>query len=64
MKITMTGGGVLTLSGCLARFGADLGIISPGHKITHLIRRGRLFRVTGPAGSRREDVGIIDRIEV
>ncbi|HOT04315.1 MAG TPA: hypothetical protein PK069_09060 [Methanolinea sp.] len=64
MKITMTSGGALTLPGCLARFGADLGIISPEYELTHLIRRGRLFRVTGPAGSRREDVGIIDRIEV
>ena len=64
MKITMTGGGVLTLPGCLARFGGELGILGPGYELTHLIRRGRLFRVTGPAGCRREDVGIIDRIEV
>jgi len=64
MKITMAGGEMHTLPGCLARFGADLGILGPGYELTHLIRRGRLFRVTGPAGIRREDVGIIERIEV
>ena len=64
MKITMAGGEVHTLPGCLARFGADLGIIGGGCELTHVIKRGRLFRVKGPAGSRREDVGVIDRIEV
>ncbi|OPX70193.1 MAG: hypothetical protein A4E37_00156 [Methanoregulaceae archaeon PtaB.Bin056] len=64
MRITLQGGETLTLPGCLARFGAELGILGPGYEITHLIRRGRLFRVTGPAGIRREDVGVIDRIEV
>ena len=64
MRITLQGGETLTLPGCLARFGAELGILGPGYEITHLIRRGRLFRVTGPGGIRREDVGVIDRIEV
>ena len=50
---------------CLkAKFVADLGIVEIGCELTHVIKRGRLFRVAGPAGTRREDVGVIDRIEV
>jgi len=64
MRITMAGGEIHPLPGCLARFGADLGIIERGCELTHLIKRGRLFRVAGPAGTRREDVGVIDHIEV
>jgi len=64
MRITMACGEVHNLPGCLARFGAELGILGPGYEVTHLIRRGRLFKVAGPAGIRREDVGIIERIEV
>ena len=64
MKITMAGGEVITLSGCLARFGAGFGIVGSGYELTHEIRRGRLLRVTGPAGCQRQQIGIIERIEV
>ena len=64
MKITMASGGVLTLPGCLTRFGAGFGIIAEGYELTHMIKSGRLFRITGPAGCKPEHLGIIDRIEV
>ncbi len=64
MRITMSGGGVFTLPGCLARFGAGFGIIAGGYELTHVIKRGRLFRLTGPAGCKPEHLGIVDRIEV
>jgi len=63
MKITMSGGGVLTLPGCLARFGAHLGVIGPGCELTHVIKRGGLWKVN-PSGSKYEHLGIIDRVEV
>jgi len=64
MKITMASGGIHTLPGCLARIGAGFGILAEGYELTHVIRRGRLFRITGPAGCKPEHLGIIDRIEV
>lgn len=64
MKITMSGGEVITLPGCLARFGAGFGIVGSGYELTHEIKRGRLLRVTGPAGCQRQQLGIIERIEV
>jgi len=64
MKITMAAGEVITLPGCLARFGAGFGIVGSGYELTHEIRRGRLLRVTGPAGCQRQQLGIIERIEV
>jgi len=64
MRITMEGGETYTLPGCLARFGAHLGVISPGFEITHIIQGGRLWKVTGPAGSKREHLGVINRVEV
>ena len=60
----MASGGVLTLSGCLARFGSGFGIITTGYELTHEIKRGKLWKVTGPARSQRENLGIIERIEV
>ncbi len=63
MKITMTRGGVLTLPGTLARFGAHLGVISPGCELTHVIKGGGLWKVNS-SGSIYEHLGIIDRIEV
>ena len=54
----------LTLPGCLARFGSGFGIISTGYELTHEIKRGQLWRITGPAGCQRENLGIIERIEV
>jgi len=64
MKITMQDGETLTLPGCLARFGTQFGVIGPGCELTHLIRAGRLWKVTGPAGNKREHIGVIDRMEV
>ena len=64
MKITMAGGEVFTLPGCLARFSAGFGIITGGYDLTHEIKRGRLLRVTGPAGCQRENLGTVERIEV
>ena len=63
MKITMANGGALTLPGCLARFGAHLGVISPACELTHVIKRGGLWKVNS-SGSKYEHLGIIDRIEV
>ncbi len=63
MKITMAKGGVLTLPGCLARFGAHLGVISPGCELTHVIKGGGLWEVDS-TGSKYEHLGIIDRVEV
>jgi len=64
MRIIIQEGETLTLAGCLARFGADFGIIGPGCELTHLIKRGRLYRLHGPAGSQREHLGFVERIEV
>lgn len=64
MKITMASGEVFTLPGCLARFGVGFGILGSGYELTHEIKRGRLLRVSGPAGCKRESMGIIERIEV
>ena len=64
MKVTLATGGVLTVPGCLARFGSGFGIISTGYELTHEIKRGKLWKVTGPARSQRENLGIIERIEV
>lgn len=64
MKITMAGGEVHILPGCLTRFGAGFGIIAGGYELTHMIKRGRLFRIAGPAGCRAEHLGVVDRIEV
>jgi hypothetical protein len=64
VKVTLANGRVLTLPGCLSRFGAGFGIIGAGYELTHEIKRGRLWQVTGPAGCQREHLGIIDRIEV
>lgn len=63
MKITMASGGILSLPGCLARFGAHLGVIGPGCELTHVIKGGRLWRVNS-IGSKYEHLGIIDRVEV
>ena len=64
MKVTLATGGVLTLPGCLARFGSGFVIISSGYEPTHEIKRGQLWQITGPAGCQRENLGIIERIEV
>ena len=64
MNIIMQEGRSIALPGCLARFGADLGIVSPDCELTHVIKSGRLFKITGPAGCKREQLGIIERIEV
>ena len=59
----MAGGEVHTLPGCLARFGADLGIIERGCELTHVIKGGGLWKVNS-TGSKYEHLGIIDRVEV
>jgi len=64
MRIALADGRVLTLPGCLSRFGSGFGIIGTGYELTHEIKRGRLWQVTGPAGCQRDHLGIIDRIEV
>jgi hypothetical protein len=64
MRITMASGEVVSLPGCLARFGVGFGILGSGYELTHEIKRGRLLRVTGPAGCQRESLGVIERIEV
>ena len=64
MKVTLATGGVLNVPGCLARFGSGFGVISTGYELTHEIKRGQLWKVTGPAGCQRENLGIIERIEV
>ena len=64
MKVTLATGGILNVPGCLARFGSGFGIISTEYDLTHEINRGQLWKVTGPAGSQRENLGIIERIEV
>ena len=64
MRITLQGGETLTLPGCLARFGSGFGIITTGYELTHEIKRGQLWQITGPAGCQRENLGIIERIEV
>ena len=64
MRITMTSGEVVSLPGCLARFGVGFGILGSGYELTHEIKRGRLLRVTGPAGCQRESLGVIEQIEV
>lgn len=64
MKIIMASGEVFTLPGCLARFGTGFGIIAGGYDLTHEIKRGRLLRITGPAGCQRESLGTVERIEV
>ncbi|OPX67172.1 MAG: hypothetical protein A4E37_01649 [Methanoregulaceae archaeon PtaB.Bin056] len=58
----MSGGEILSLPGCLLRFGSGFCIHT--HEITHEIKGGRLWRIAGPAGCKREHVGIVDKIEV
>ena len=64
MIITLSSGDRLTVPGCLARFGSGFGIIGEGCQLTHEIQRGRIFQITGPAGCQRQQIGIIEKIEV